>query len=863
MANEKQPPDRRKKTQPPAPLEEESAPASARANPARPDDIFSTLAEFVSGPIALDLGQKQDNVAPPSPLPAPSPPPTPRNRLSGVQKILLVGIVCIGTVFIYTLITRPKSAPRANRARRPTPPPTVRVPDRQPTVPSDTPVPTPPERPTARETTEPGFGETRALPRPEPLSLQLADRLYEHRDFEPALAMYETLSRRLPATEESQPLADLLLLRMAMCHKNSGGIAAADNLLRTVSLSRLPVLRALARYHQSVILLERQRYLEAATKAWQTMGLIDVIDYDKKWTAAIREQCSLLAAEAMTRNVLALCDADGDLPVQLWAPHPDIDPFVGIDEPQLRVLLASGVEKLEAALLSPQIRAADTHGAVPRWMITCSGAPIEELLARFATHAGLNIQWIDSGRTEPAEDNVRRRPVYLYLASASALEVVTTAAGSVGLLARMDDKGTVQVLDPASYSSLADHTKVLAEEAVLLWRRILLGSEEARHAANSHFAMGLLHTVRGQFDEAMAEYRLVANRFARHDLAPYALLDAGKLKVRLRDYRGAHEDLKQLVELYPESPLADRACLSLAEATMKAGLYEEATGLYHKVYNLGLSVESQMQAALGAGRCFFETKNYEEAANWLNRYVTLERDQNRPEFCGACLVLGKTYLALHKPQQAHAALKLALQGELSRQQHVETIVALAQTCMEQGLLLDALQILEETAGWQLSQQETVELLLLRAQVLRSIGLTEKAIALLAGKSPYLPSPVLKGKVALELARCQAEAGHLESARRILSEAFTMVEASPLAQQIGCELAGTSLLLGQPAQAVALCSQLLEHASPGTRERILDLLARAYRAQGQYERAVAVLLDQYAATTDPNGVASLTTRSVTR
>ncbi|MCX5645700.1 MAG: tetratricopeptide repeat protein [Phycisphaerae bacterium] len=813
--------------------------------------------------------------------------------LSTVQKILAVSIVVIAAAVLYVLLFRaaaPLSPDQTALVQSPSgdhaAPQGARTTATAETVEGD------PKRDPSRLGTQASLGEprreesplgARALPSPEPLSLQLADKLYLHRDFEPALVMYDKLYRRLPSTEENQPLRDFLLLRMALCSRNSGSVAQADSLLRTVSLSRLPVLRALARYHQSTTLMSRNRYLEAATKAYQTAALIEVASYDKKWVLAVQQQCGLLAAEAVSRNLLALCDADANLPKELWSEHPDIDPFLEMDEPQLRVFLAAGTEQLEGTVLSPQIRPTGDKSEVPRWSVICNGAPIEELLARFAANAAVNIRWTDGDQglpnakdgvggpqAPPAEDNVRARPVYLYFTSATTPQVATTAAGSVGLIAQTDEKGDIRLLDPTSYTSLADHTKLLADEAITLWQRFLLTAENDPRSTNAHFAMALLQATRGQFDEAIAEYKLVANRFAKHALAPHALLQSGMLKVRLRDYVGAHADLKQLVELYPDTPLSDRACLYLADATMKAGLYQEATGLYHKVYNMGLSVASQAQSALGAGRCLYETKEYEEAAKWLSRYTTLVRDQSRPEFSTACLLLGKTYLALHKPQQAQPALNLAIKGELSHQQHVETIAVLVKAYLEQGLCLDALNTLEATAGWQLSQQEAVELALLRAQTFRAIGLADKAASLLEEKSQYLSSPELQAQVAFELAKCHLEQGDLESARKTLGEAFAAVEPGPLADQIGRELAGVCLRLGQTEQAISVCSQLLEglavpnaesriggplsNAKPGARgpersaaserQTILALLADAYRKQGKYNQAVAALLDRY-------------------
>lgn len=820
MALRRQPPHRRKKKQTDVPLDEELF--AVDADQRRGSDLFTSLADFATEP----AGDEFD--VPSEPRRHTRPLRFLGDRLSAVQIVLLTGIVVVLVAMGHALLSRVKSVGVAAR-RLPSGPAAgefLPAPETVAETPPSEAAPLTPEAPIG-------------LPRPEPLSLQIADKLYLAGDFENALVTYERLFRRLPPTEAQQPLRDFLLLRMALCSKNTGDVSQSDSLFRTVSLSRLPMLRALARYHQSVTLIERQRYLEAVAKTYQTIALIDVVDYDRPWTQAVQRQCAFLVAEAMTRHLLSLRDADTDLPSQLWGRHPDVDPFVNLDEPQLRVLLASGAEKLEEALLSPQIRASDEEG---RWRVACNGAPLEELLSRFATNVNLNVRWIDSGQVSLDEETVRQRPVYLYLTSAAPQQVVTVAAGSVGLLARIDGVGNVAISDPSFYTSLADHTSLLADESISLWQRFLLAAMDDARIPNGHFALGLLHVARGRLDDAIAEYKLVANRFAQEPLAPHALLHSGKLKVALRDYRGAKDDLKQLLELYPDSEVADRACLYLADTTMKAGSYEEAAGLYRKVHDLGLSLESQTESAFGAGRCFYEAQNYEQAARWLNRYVGLARERNRREFQTACLLLGKTYLALARPVQAHAALKLALKGELSHQQHVETTAMLVRTYMQQGLYLEGLNVLESTEAWQLSQQEMIELLLLRAAILRSMGLVDKAIALLAERSEFLPHPELKGRVALELAACYGQSRQFEEARKTLGETFALVQPGPLAQQIGWELARVCLRVGQPGQAISVCSQLLDHTSDAAQtEQITTLLAEAYRAQRQYDQAIAALL----------------------
>jgi len=822
MALNREQPSRRKKIQVKTPDQEPIA--APVAGQAQQSQVFDSLLDFASNPEASESGC--------SPATHPRRSQLSWRQWSSAQKVLVAGIALVAGVLVYTALRQigspraPAPAAAPSPASQPAPAP---LPARQPIAAT--------EQALASQAAE------SSVPQPEPLSLQMADKLYRSNDFDNALVMYDKLCRRLPATEQNQPMRDFLLLRMALCSASKGDADKADGLLRTVALSRLPTLRAIARYHQSTTLLKRQRYLEAATRAYQTIALIESVDCDPAWAAAVQRQCQYLAAEAMTRNLLTLQNADGGLPSELWSEHPRIDPFVSLDEAQRNVFLNAGRETLDQAALGPQIRPATSGDAISRWSITCDGAPLEEMLARLAGNAKLNIRWIDNGQTAIDEEAARRRPVCLHLTSATTQQAITIAAGSVGLLATMDARGNVSIVDPSAYPSLAEHTKLLDSESVALWQRFLLGAQDDPRVPNGHFALALIHAARDRLDEAIAEYKLVANRYPRHALAPSALLYSGRLKVKLRDYRGAHDDLQQLIDLYPDTGPSVTAGLDLADATMKAGLYEEAAGLYRKVFNLGLSLDSQIESALGAGRCFYELQDHESAATWLNHYVSLARDQNRREFHSACLLLGKVYLALNNPQQAHAALSLALKGELSRPQYVETIATLVKTYIQQGLLVEALNVLEGTQGWQLSQQETIELLLLRAQVLRSIGLEEKAIAALAQKSSLLPSPELKGAVALELARCYSAKGDVAAAIETLGNALPLVPPGDLAQQMGCELVELCLQANRPEQALGMCSQLLARGAGPVRQRLVRLQAEAYRRRGEYDRAVAVLLSE--------------------
>jgi hypothetical protein len=183
----------------------------------------------------------------------------PYRRLSYLQQILIIAIVATAAVLTYTVAQRMMvrhGAPDEAASRAPV---------------EDYPSTPPSAARTAPAQSEPNAAGARtvagSVPGVAPLSLGVADKLYLAGDYENALLTYEKLSRRLPPSEEHQATRDFLTFRVAMCYRNADDTAQADAAFRTLSLSRPPILRALARYHQSLALMERGRYLEAAAKA--------------------------------------------------------------------------------------------------------------------------------------------------------------------------------------------------------------------------------------------------------------------------------------------------------------------------------------------------------------------------------------------------------------------------------------------------------------------------------------------------------------------------------------------------------------------------------------------------------------------
>ena len=755
-------------------------------------------------------------------------------RFSNLQKVFVGGIIFTGLLLLYvvskSLISPVDEIPEPLAQQES--PPAPQVLDPQQVVQEQV------------QRTGPLF------PPNQPLSLQAARDFYLQNDYAQAYDVYHQLYQNLPSGADEEFLKDFLQLKMALCLNKGGNSEEAMSLFRTLSKSRSPVIRVVASYELSLLQVREKQYFKARTSVYQALAMINAVDFNKYWILSLQRACNFLVAESMTRNVLSLCDADTDIQSLLWSSHIDIDPFTNLNETQLRELLNSGSEQLKEGLLSPQIRKLEHEGVLPLWSVIAYGASVEELLARFVANAGLDISWIQdkTAVAGPTGTAIRKRPVSLYLTSATARQAIEVAAGHVGLLSHLDEKGLLTISNPSDYSSLSEHINLLIKETILLWGDFLLTFPDDQRIPNAHFAIGLLHTLEDQTGSAIAEYKLVANQFSQNSLAPYALLNSSKLKAQLHDYSGARGDLLQLVEQYPETEFYGQACLNLADVTRNAGFLEEAERLYRKVYNLGLSSKLQIASTLGAGRCSFEIQDYRNAAKWLIKYLELTNGLKDENFYLAYFLLGKTNLELGNPQQAVIAFEYALSGpigSLSRERYVETVSALVETQIQLENFIDALTLLENVDSWQFSKKESFEILLLKSKVLRFMGLPDKAIMVLGNNAEYLPASQLKTKMSFELANCYIAKGDLDFAHKKLTNILINAAPGSLANEITLRLAEVCLDLGQTSQTVTVCLQLLDSdVSTQIKQKALKVLATAYNQQKNFNDAALALLGQW-------------------
>ncbi|MHC4425038.1 MAG: tetratricopeptide repeat protein [Planctomycetota bacterium] len=795
------------------------------------EDFYKLLADSTQDTAAkLPVGARQS-----------SPKSIRRKRFSALQKAIAASIVVIVSMLVYVLL---KSAlgPVAGSTSIST--------EQIVPVGQQTPASKPSVTDSAQAVQEQIQKPEPVLSPTQPLSLKVARSFYLQKDYDKAYAAYNQLRQALPASEEL--LRDFLQLKMGLCSNEIADFEQASRLFAMVSQSRSPAVRIMANYHLSLLEIQRKRYLRARTRAYNTIALIKTVDFDDDdWALSFECDCYFLVAECLTRHILLLSNVDADLPDDLWgSPTASLDPFGRLSEAELRRFLNTGSEHLGKGLLDPRIRRLEYESGLPRWSVTSYGAPVEELLAKFAAGADLDTYWDFEGASgsDSGEDALRQRPVSLHLPGATSEQIVLIAAGCAGLLACPEDnpgKQKVTIFDPTKYSSLRRHISFLSEQAISLWQKFVLTFYSDERLGNAHFVMGLLQSQIGLPTEAIAEYKLVANRFSQLSLAPFALLHSSKLKANLRDYHGAREDLKQLVEQYPDTEIYGQAYLRLADATMEAGLNAEAAQLYQRVYNFGLSPESKIASSIGAAGCFYETKAYEDTAKWLTRYINLAGDDENNNLYSAYFLLGQTNLALGKYEQACNAFQYALAEQSSREQYIEAITALVKGHMEQEHFVEALDTLENVRSVALSQEQSVEMLLLRSRIFRMLGLVDSAIVSLRDRAEYVSDSQLNAKISFELAQCHIAKGNLERARSGLSGILGVIEPGLLAQRTALELADVCLKIGRSPQAISVCLQLLDSdVSAQIKQRALKVLAAAYSQQKDYEKAALALSGQW-------------------
>lgn len=690
----------------------------------------------------------------------------------------------------------------------------------------------------------------------QPLSLKLANDLFLRDDYKGALSAYERLDETLANEPEKRLMQSFLKLRIACCLIKLKKIDKADELLRTVSSSDCCGVAAVANYQRALLELERKEYLEARKLAYRAAALAETLTADTEWVLNFKKDCLFLIAMSLNRRVTSLSDADIEISSKLWQITGYENFGCDKSESQLETAFKSANSKLAPALMSPVIKTLDINDSFTHYEVISNIAPAEELFASFATKSNTKLTWLLPDKT----GEFKRKSVSLFLPDVTTEEFFSVAAGCTGLLATFDSQLQIVTLsNPSEYSELSDYVSAISDEALDRWQEFIIRHHEDKRLANAHFACGIIYKIQGRTVESISQFKTVANRYSNSPLAPYALLNSSTIKADLHDYAGAKEDLRQLVEQYNQTDITQKALLYLADAALKAGLYDEALNTYSRVYNIDDSLESRMAAAFGAAQATFAKKDYAETEIWLTKYMNLATQYSDSELHEAYLMLGKAQLQLNKRTEAFNAFKLALNGELTTKDRSDIITALLKCDLDKLDPIPAFDLIETLQMQGLSPQEYTEAVLMNCRILRKIHLPQKALAVLNDRFDYIIEPQLRARAYFEAGLCYIDLEQTENAHGCFTRLLSIAEPGLLADKASLKLAELSLKLNKDEKAIKICTELLErnNVADDLRKSAVNTLAQAYKKQNDYQKVIQLLVEQNPSqTTDEKTISNL-------
>lgn len=660
-------------------------------------------------------------------------------------------------------------------------------------------------------------------------SWALGQTLMQNQKYAEAYYVFEKLNNNLnTAIPANEYLSDLLQLKMALAMRHTENHEDISKYLTRSLQSSSPVVRALTNYNLMFIEMEKANYLNVRHYAYRTLALIDTLD--GVFSPVIEDNCYFMLCEAVTREVMRIHNSQPELPGTKWSDEliPELIPIM--EQSELTSFLQSSVYHLSEGAVTAKIDKTEHLSIGHQWSVICLDAPLEEVLAKFASFAGVNARWHD------VEPKMHNTPVTMYLTNTSEQKIAETLTGAADLMTRFETK-SLEVYCPREYTDLDQYKKLICSEAVSLWRRFLLRYRGDHRTANAHYALGIVQEFAGEPTFALGEYKIIRSQYPHSKVAPFALLNASNIKTDLHDYIGAAEDFREILIQYPDFKLIDQASLSLAEATMKAGLYDDAIRMFQKAYNVDINPESQRKAAYGMGTSYYMAKEYELAKKWLAISIQLINNSADHRLKPAYYMLGQSMINLGEYEDASQALRLAIDESAPKAEYIDTILMLVESETKQENYVTALNILQNIPTLRLSQEYTAKVLSAKVKILNKMDLVETSISLLRRKIEYIADSYVRALLSVDLARCYTIVGDYKIAAREIT--YAMYDLPP-----GNKLDEAHLLLAQNYfnlesydKCISICKNLIESSAENEiTSEACRLLGDSYTKKGLHEQA---------------------------
>ena len=666
---------------------------------------------------------------------------------------------------------------------------------------------------------------------PQNVTFAEAQQLFQEGYYDVALLAY----RELIALSLSRPneaiTRELLRLRAGQCLSNLSQDTQANELFEALSKSPSPIIRAAAEYHLALANLNQGRHMQARLRTYRALSSLNTAGQSGKFVL----DCDHLIARSLTEKALRHFNTDIVIP---WQSQKTIDLFAGLGKAEIKSLLQSGWTNTSTSIMGPQITPAKTDQPSPKWSIFSDLIALEELLGKISAATGCPIEWVDTPSA------VRRRTVSLELPSVTTYRAIELAAGMAGLVARFDGKKAF-IYDPDSLSTIRQQQDLLARESISVWRRFFLRAKNDKRNPLGHLAVACIYESQGKTASAIREFKAIATRFLGTPSGSTALYRCAKLRIGIHDFSGARNDLLNLLNSDPNPPTDGQIYLDLGQATMRAGLYFEASTVFRRLYYRDISPQSQSQACLGLARCFYRQNQLEQAAEWFFKFVKAKKDLSEQVPADVFLLLAKSNEGLTKTDEALVAYELTLASGPTESQRTDALLGLARVHKSLAKPARGLGALWQIRTDQITQANRLEMVILTSKLYRQMALPEKAIKAINNGAVDIADHQMQTDLKLELARCKLQQGKLAEAHLLLGETLTRMKPGPEAHQVALELASLCVQVNRPTQAVIITKGLLDRTDdPQLKKKVLDVLGKAYLAMNDYEQAAAAFTGVY-------------------
>ena len=169
------------------------------------------------------------------------------------------------------------------------------------------------------------------------------------------------------------------------------------------------------------------------------------------------------------------------------------------------------------------------------------------------------------------------------------------------------------------------------------------------------YALGVTHEELGQHADAGQAYDLFLKEFPSHELANEVQMRKAETVLQAGDFAAAEKMFGDVAKLAGFASV-DHALYRQAFCLSKLDKFAEAAALYARIPAEFAQSPYVADAAMSAGRCYYRTEQFPEAAQWLQKAVD-GQSNGRIE---AAHWLCRIYLRDKKPQQAIELAKQVL-----------------------------------------------------------------------------------------------------------------------------------------------------------------------------------------------------------